>query len=96
MNTVSGKVNIRKQHTLAVVRRTLHNYAFKRMFRFLNKKHLYMTLALACALATIWLMWLENYRLLSVEMPRFLAVSCSDIILLPKRKDRSVLFLGCQ
>jgi len=65
------------------------------MFRFLDKKHLCITLALACALATIWPIWLENFRPLSVQMSRSLAVSCRDIILLsPRWKDRSFSFLG--
>jgi len=37
------------------------------MFRFFYKKHLWITLALA----TICLMWLDNFRLLSVQMPQF-------------------------
>ena len=49
------------------------------MFRFLDKKHLCITQALVSALATIWLIWLENFRLLSVQMPRSLAVSCWDV-----------------
>ena len=64
------------------------------MFQFLDKKHLCITQALACALATIWLIWLINFRLLSVQMPRSLAVSCWDIILLPRWKDRSFSFFS--
>ena len=66
------------------------SYVFTRMFRSLDKKHLCMTPALACALATIWLIWLEDFRPLSVQMQRSLAVSYRDVMLSLKWRDRDL------